>query len=75
MLNVGDRVKTGNAKYQDDLTNSLNAGRTGTITDRWYYLTGAINYYVTFDEPYEFMGYRVEGASYMEIDCALEMIA
>lgn len=74
MLNIGDRVKTGNAKYFSDLSNSLYSGKTGTITDRYYTLTGAVNYEVTLDSPVEYLGYHISAVDYMDIDDALEGI-
>lgn len=75
MLNIGDRVKIGNVKYQSVLQNKLNAGRTGVITKRWFWLTGTANYEVTLDEPYRFQGCTITSADFSEADDALERIA
>ena len=75
MFNIGDRVKIGNAKYKSDLSNKLTSGRTGVISKRWYWLSGAVNYEVMLDEPYSFHGYTITSADFCEIDDALERIA
>ncbi len=74
MLSIGDRVKIGDAKYKSDLCNNLNRGRTGVITDRRYWLTGAVAYTVRLDEPYSYLGYQICEVGYDEIDNALQKI-
>lgn len=74
MLNIGERVKIGNGKYCSDLHNQLNCGRTGTIIDRRYWLTGAVAYTVNLDQPYNYLGYQISTVDYNDIDDALEGI-
>lgn len=75
MLNIGEHVKIGNGKYCSDLHNQLNYGRTGTIIDRRYWLTGAVAYTVNLDQPYDYLGYQITTVDYNDMDNALERIA
>lgn len=70
ILNIGDRVKIGNAKYQSELQNKLNAGKTGTIIERYFYPT--LLYVVILDEPYNYLGYECNKVNFLAIDDALE---